>query len=67
VAVPRPWCALSEEEIERWIRRAYLRFYYRPRYIARALRRLKSREEFVRSARTAVQMLLVRPGGHDGG
>jgi radical SAM superfamily enzyme YgiQ (UPF0313 family) len=63
VALPRPGCGLSEDEIERWIRRAYLRFYYRPRYVARALRRLRSREEFVRSARTALQMLLVRPGG----
>ncbi|MFH1463549.1 MAG: radical SAM protein [Pseudomonadota bacterium] len=67
VAVPRPQCDLSEEEIERWIRRAYLRFYYRPSYVLRAIRRLRSREELVRSARTALQMLLVKPGGHDGG
>ncbi len=65
VEVPRPRCSLSEAEVERWIRLAYLRFYFRPSYIARALRRVQSWEELVRSARTAAQMVLNPPGDHD--
>jgi len=67
VAVPRPRCGLTEVEIERLIRRAYLRFYFRPSYVGRALRRVRSREELLRSARTAAQMLFVRPGEHESG
>ncbi len=63
--VPRPRCSLSEAEVERWIRLAYLRFYFRPRYVASALRRVKSWDELQRSARTALQMLVDPPGEHD--
>ena len=63
--IPRPLCNMTDAEIQRWTRLAYLRFYYRPRYVARALSRMKSPEEFARSARTAIQMLTQ--GGHSGG
>lgn len=59
--IPRPLCDLSDAEIERWTRLAYLRFYYRPSYIMRSVSRLKSREEFLRSAKTAWQMLINPP------
>jgi len=65
--IPRPHCALSDAEIQRATRLAYLRFYYRPRYVLRALSRLKSGEELVRSVRTALQMLVERPGEADSG
>jgi anaerobic magnesium-protoporphyrin IX monomethyl ester cyclase len=65
VEVPRPRCSMSEAEVERWIRLAYLRFYFRPSYILRALRRVQSWDELVRSARTAAQMALTPPGDHD--
>jgi anaerobic magnesium-protoporphyrin IX monomethyl ester cyclase len=65
VEVPRPRCSLTEAEVERWIRLAYLRFYFRPSYVMRALRRVQSWDEFVRSARTAAQMALTPPGDHD--
>ena len=55
--IPRPLCDMTDEEIQRWTRLAYLRFYYRPSYVSRAVGRLKSFEEFKRSAVTAVQML----------
>ncbi len=55
--IPRPLCDMTDEEIKRWTRLAYLRFYYRPQYAARALSRMKSAEEFKRSAETAFQML----------
>lgn len=59
--IPRPLCDLSDAEIQRWTRLAYLRFYYRPRYMARALRRVRSREELLRSVKTAWQMLVRDP------
>ncbi len=64
--IPRPLCDMTDAEIQRWTRLAYLRFYYRPRYIARALRRMKSREELGRSIQTAWQMLVTRPGDDAG-
>jgi radical SAM superfamily enzyme YgiQ (UPF0313 family) len=65
--IPRPLCDMSDAEIQRWTRLAYLRFYYRPKYMARALSRLKSPEELARSVRTAWQMLVTSPGGDDAG
>ncbi len=63
--IPRPLCDMSDAEIQRWTRLAYLRFYYRPTYIARALKRIKGREELARSMRTAWQMLANDPGAAD--
>ncbi len=63
--IPRPLCDMTDEEIQRWTRLAYLRFYYRPSYVARAMGRMKSAEEVRRSAVTAIQML-TRPAGADG-
>jgi len=65
--IPRPLCDMTDEEIQRWTRLAYLRFYYRPSYVSRALGRLKSFEEFKRSATTAVQMLSRPARGDDAG
>ena len=63
--IPRPLCDMTDEEIQRWTRLAYLRFYYRPQYVARALSRLKSMDEFKRSAETAIQMLTSPAGDAD--
>ena len=63
--IPRPLCDMTDAEIQRWTRLAYLRFYYRPKYIARAMGRLKSKEELARSLQTAWQMLVNAPGGQD--
>ena len=60
--IPRPLCAMSDAEIQRWCRLAYLRFYYRPKYIARAMSRLQSKDELRRSLSTAWQMLVTDPG-----
>jgi len=67
--IPRPLCDMTDAEIQRWTRLAYLRFYYRPKYMARALRRMKSKEELARSVRTAWQMIWSDPGaqGDDAG
>jgi len=63
--IPRPLCSMTDEEIQRWTRLAYLRFYYRPSYVARAMGRMKSVEEVRRSAVTAIKML-TSPAGSDG-
>ena len=60
--IPRPLCDMTDAEIQRWTRLAYLRFYYRPKYMARALRRMKSKEELARSVKTAWQMVWNDPG-----
>jgi anaerobic magnesium-protoporphyrin IX monomethyl ester cyclase len=60
--IPRPLCDMSDEEIQRWCRLAYLRFYYRPKYMAQALSRMRSPEEFSRSVKTAWAMLTSKPG-----
>jgi len=63
--IPRPLCDMTDAEIQRWTRLAYLRFYYRPKYIARAMARLKSKDELKRSLATAWQMLAHDPGAGD--
>jgi len=65
--IPRPLCDMSDEEIQRWTRLAYLRFYYRPTYMARAAARLKSYDELKRSAETAIQMLTQSTARDDAG
>lgn len=56
-AMPRPGTVLSDQEVLDLTREAYLRFYYRPSYMVKALFRMKSSEEVKRSARTAWEML----------
>lgn len=48
----------SPKELERWQRKAHLRFYYRPRYILRQFRRLQSSKELFRKARAAIRMVI---------
>ena len=59
--IPRPLCDMTDAEIQRWTRLAYLRFYYRPKYMARAFKRLQSADELKRSVSTAWQMLVNDP------
>lgn len=58
--LPTPWTDLSRAEIERIARRAYLKFYLRPKYVLRMLRRIESPAEFFRYVRVALQ-LMTRP------
>lgn len=61
--IPRPGCDMSEQEIQELTQLAYVRFYYRPLFAARALARVKSVHEFKRSVSTAWQMLAQKPEG----
>jgi len=56
--LPSPWTELTETQIELLTKLAYFMFYYRPGYVTRALGRVRSPQEFSRSARTAARMLL---------
>ena len=58
--IPRPGTEMTDDEIQAWTRKAYLNFYFRPRYILKALWRLKSFHEFKRSVYTAWSMFWER-------
>jgi len=51
------WTELGESEIELWTKLAYYSFYFRPHMVVRALARMRSSEEMMRSARVALKML----------
>jgi radical SAM superfamily enzyme YgiQ (UPF0313 family) len=55
--LPNIWSELDDDAIESYTKLAYFLFYYRPSYILKALARMRSSEEFLRSARTALRML----------
>jgi radical SAM superfamily enzyme YgiQ (UPF0313 family) len=61
--IPRPDCAMDEQEIQRLTQLAYIRFYYRPKMMARTLSKMKSWHEFRRSAETAWAMVKAQPEG----
>jgi radical SAM superfamily enzyme YgiQ (UPF0313 family) len=53
--LPMTWSYFSEDSIERYTKRFYREFYFRPSYIMRRLRNLKTPGEFFRYARVAVR------------
>ncbi len=61
--LPTPWTEMSRDDLEQLAREAYFRFYARPGYAIRMLRRIESTEELVRYARVGFQLLLrpLRP------
>ncbi|MEZ4222874.1 MAG: radical SAM protein [Polyangiaceae bacterium] len=61
--LPTPWTRLGRAELEAEARRAYFRFYARPRYAWSMLRRIESLEELTRYARVGAQLALrpLRP------
>jgi radical SAM superfamily enzyme YgiQ (UPF0313 family) len=58
--LPRPRTKLTEEDVQELTRKAYLAFYFRPRYVLKACLRLKSWRELTRSLRTAWSMFSQR-------
>jgi len=65
--IPRPNTVLTEQQVQELTQQAYLRFYYRPSYMVRALKRVKSWQELRRSVATALQMAFSPPEGDDSG
>lgn len=60
MTLTRPLTKLTEEEVQQFVREGYLRFYFRPIYILRALRRMRSFEEFKRSVTAAAGVFIMR-------
>ena len=56
--LPTPWTEMDRAELEALAREAYLRFYTRPSYVLKMLRRIESREELMRYARVFTQLFL---------
>lgn len=56
----RPDVSLSEDEIQRLVRKAYRSFYFRPSYVAKAILRIKSADELKRSIKAALDMIIVK-------
>lgn len=55
--LPRVGCNLSEEEIEIWVKNAYKKFYFRPKYILKVLKNVRSFNEIWRYTKAAIEML----------
>jgi len=51
-------CNFTQKEQEYWIKKAYYRFYYRPKFMIKSLARIKSFEELKRSAKAAIEMVV---------
>jgi radical SAM superfamily enzyme YgiQ (UPF0313 family) len=56
--LPRPWTELSNEEIDRLARWAYISYHSRPRFLLRSVLGVKSWDEFRRKFRAYFDMLL---------
>ena len=65
--LPTPWTELTRAQQEKLARYAYLRFYWRPRYVWRMIRRIESFEELLRYVRVAIQLAMrpLRPENPD--
>ena len=56
---PRWWTEnLTHEELEAWQKKAHMRFYYRPRYVWKQIRQVKSVKELVRKARAGLRIAI---------
>jgi anaerobic magnesium-protoporphyrin IX monomethyl ester cyclase len=55
--LPALWSTLPEDEIEKYVRKFYRDFYFRPSYIFKRLRKVKSPEELARYIKVAVRWL----------
>lgn len=58
--LPTPWTSLSDDIIQAAAKQAYLRFYFRPRYLLRLIVGIKSWSEFKRYVRSALGLLLSK-------
>lgn len=58
MVLPTPWIELTRAELEAHTKRAYISFYFRPKYILKMLLRIRSFGEFFKYSRVAMQILL---------
>ncbi|MDP2922221.1 MAG: radical SAM protein [Candidatus Omnitrophota bacterium] len=57
MTLPRHNCSFSEEEVDCFIKHAYKQFYFRPGYVFKSLKRLKSFWELKRGFKAALSMI----------
>lgn len=60
IILPRYKCNLSEEEIEKEVRKAYMQFYFRPFKLMKKISRTKSFDELRRDFKAALSMVFSR-------
>ena len=60
IILPRYGCILSEEEIEKEVRKAYMQFYFRPSQLMKKIVRIKSFSAFKRDFKAAFSMVFSR-------
>ena len=58
--LPMPWTDVSDKIIQRATKRAYLKFYFRPRYFINLILGIRSWGEFKRYVRSALGLLMSR-------
>ncbi|MCK5884759.1 MAG: radical SAM protein [Bacteriovoracaceae bacterium] len=58
--LPRPWTELTHQEIMDITKKAYISFYFRPKYILKMLMKIESMTEFFRYASVAIRMALAQ-------
>ncbi len=55
--LPRPWTELSNEDLDRLAKKAYISYHSRPRFLLRSILRLRSFEEFRRKFLAFLEMV----------
>jgi radical SAM superfamily enzyme YgiQ (UPF0313 family) len=56
--LPNIWCDLSEEEIDYYLKKMYMKIYINPKYIIKTILRIKSFDELERYIRAGFEMIL---------
>lgn len=60
MVLPRPWTELTNDEIDRLARRAYIAYHSRPRFLLRSALKLRSWSEFKRKFRAWWEMSFIQ-------
>jgi anaerobic magnesium-protoporphyrin IX monomethyl ester cyclase len=63
--LPAPWSTLSEGETERYVKKFYDDFYFRPSYILKRISGIRSARELVRYGKVAARWLFCNRNGAD--
>jgi len=57
VSLPRIDCKLTDKELNQYIKKAYIEFYFRPKFILKTLISIKSYSEFIRYVKASFGMI----------
>ena len=56
----RPQTELTNEDVDKYAKKSYISFYFRPKYITKALLRIRSFEELKRNVKAGVDLLIKK-------